>query len=294
MSHYSIKDVENLSGIKAHTLRIWEQRYDILKPKRTETNIRYYDDLDLKLILNISVLNKHGHKISKIAQMTEEELRKEVVSLSEKTHDASDKIHALTLCMMDLDEGKFEYLLSQSIKQVGFENTMLKVIFPFLNKVGVFWLAGSVNPAQEHFITHLIRQKIIAAIDSLKPNYTEGKKYMLFLPEGEWHEISLLFANYLLRSRKQRTSYLGQTLPLKDLEEAYRLYSPDFLFSIITSTPSFHYVQNYINELSRNFPNTKVLLSGSQVVGQGLETPENVVIFAKIEDLFEFIEENDC
>jgi Predicted transcriptional regulators len=153
MSHYSIKDVENLSGIKAHTLRIWEQRYDILKPKRTDTNIRYYDDVDLKLILNISVLNKHGHKISKIAQMSEEELRREVILLSERTNDASDKIQALTLCMMDMDEEKFEYLLSQSIKQIGFENTMLKVIFPFLNKIGIFWLAGSVNPAQEHFMT---------------------------------------------------------------------------------------------------------------------------------------------
>lgn len=293
MSYYSIKDVENLSGIKAHTLRIWEQRYDILKPKRTDTNIRYYDEVDLKLILNISVLNKHGHKISKIAQMSKEELRREVILLSERTYDAHDKIQALTLCMLDLDEEKFEYLLSQSIKQMGFENTMLKVVFPFLNKVGVLWLAGSVNPAQEHFMTNLIRQKIIAAIDMLKPNYTEGRKYMLFLPEGEWHELSLLFANYLLRSRKQRTSYLGQTLPLADVKEAYRLYQPDFLLSVITSTPSFHQVQSYINELSVSFPQAKILLTGSQVVGQGLDTPENVIILSKIEDLFEFIEEND-
>jgi DNA-binding transcriptional MerR regulator len=292
MSHYSIKDVENLSGIKAHTLRIWEQRYEILKPKRTDTNIRYYDDFDLKLILNISVLNKHGHKISKIAQMDEEELRREVIKLSDRTQDASDKIQALTLCMMDMDEEKFEYLLSQSIKQIGFENTMLKVIFPFLNRIGILWLAGSVNPAQEHFMTHLIRQKIIIAIDSLKPNYTEGKKYMLFLPEGEWHELSLLFANYLLRSRKQRTSYLGQTLPLTDLQKAYEVCKPDFLFTVITSTPSFHQVQSYINELSKTFPKSKILLSGSQVVGQGLETPQNTHIFSKIEDIFEFIEEN--
>jgi DNA-binding transcriptional MerR regulator len=292
MSHYSIKDVENLSGIKAHTLRIWEQRYEILKPKRTDTNIRYYDEFDLKLILNISVLNKHGHKISKIAQMDEEELRREVIKLSDRTQDASDKIQALTLCMMDMDEEKFEYLLSQSIKQIGFENTMLKVIFPFLNRIGILWLADSVNPAQEHFMTHLIRQKIIVAIDSLKPNYTEGKKYMLFLPEGEWHELSLLFANYLLRSRKQRTSYLGQTLPLIDLQKAYEVCKPDFLFTVITSTPSFHQVQSYINELSKTFPKSKILLSGSQVVGQGLETPQNTHIFSKIEDMFEFIEEN--
>lgn len=292
MSYYSIKDVENLSGIKAHTLRVWEQRYDILKPKRTDTNIRYYDDFDLKLILNISVLNKHGHKISHIAQMSAEELRTELIRLTEKSTDAQDKIQAFTLCMMDLDEERFEYLLSQSLKQMGFENTMLRVIFPFLQKIGILWLAGTINPAQEHFISHLIRQKIIVAIDNLKPNYTEGKKYMLFLPEGEWHELSLLFTNYILRSRKQRTIYLGQTVPLNDLQEAYKIYQPEFLFSVITSTPSFQQIQQYIYEISRSFPESKIILTGSQVIGQGLDTPENILILAKMEDLLDFIQEN--
>jgi len=292
MSHYSIKDVESLSGIKAHALRIWEQRYNIFKPKRTDTNIRYYDDLDLKLILNISVLNKHGHKISKIAEMSEDELRQEVIHLSDRTQDASDKIQALTLCTMDMDEEKFDYLLSQSIKQIGFENTMLKIIFPFLNKIGVLWLAGSINPAQEHFMTHLIRQKIMAASDNLKSNYNEGKKYMLFLPEGEWHELSLLFANFLLRSRRQRTSYLGPTLPLNDLQGAYQVCKPDFLFTVITNHLSFQQTQNYILELSTRFSQATILLSGSQVVGKSIDIPRNCHVFNKIEDLFEFIEDN--
>ncbi len=292
MSYYSIKDVETLSGIKAHTLRVWEQRYDILKPKRTDTNIRYYDDFDLKLILNISVLNKHGHKISQIAQMSAEELRAELIRLTEKSTDSQDKIQAFMLCMMDLDEERFEYLLSQSIKQMGFENTMIRIIFPFLQKIGILWLAGTINPAQEHFISHLIRQKIIVAIDHLKPNYTEGKKYMLFLPEGEWHELSLLFTNYILRSRKQRTIYLGQTVPLNDLKEAYKIYKPEFLFSVITSSPSFQQIQKYIYEISKSFPESKIILTGSQVIGQGLDTPENVFILAKIEDLLDFIQEN--
>lgn len=292
MSYYSIKDVENLSGIKAHTLRVWEQRYDILKPKRTNTNIRYYDDLDLKLILNISLLNKHGHKISQIARMSPEELRAELIRVTEKSIDTQDKIQAFILCMIDLDEERFEYLLSQNIKQMGFENTMLKVIFPFLQKIGILWLAGSINPAQEHFISHLIRQKIIAAIDSLKPNYTAGKKYMLFLPEGEWHELSLLFSNYLLRSRKQRTVYLGQTVPLNDLKEAYKIYQPEFLLSVITSVPPLQHVQQYTYQLSENFPQSTILLTGNQVVGQDLQTPDNVIILAKIEDLLEFVEEH--
>lgn len=292
MSQYSIKDVENLSGIKAHTLRIWEQRYDILKPKRTETNIRYYDDLDLKLILNISVLNKHGHKISKIALMSHEELRGELLHLTDKTQDAEDKIQALTLCMIDMDEEKFEYLLSQSIVQVGFENTMIKIVFPFLQKIGILWLAGTINPAQEHLISNLIRQKIIVAIDNLKPNYTKGKKYLLFLPEGEWHEVTLLFSNYLIRSRGQRTSYLGQTLPFDDLKQAYKAIQPDFLLAILTSSNSFQHTQQYIKELGCSFPNSKILLAGSQVIGQDFEMPSNCEILNKMEDLLAFIEEN--
>src|SRR4028119_2082894 len=160
MSVYSIKDLEHLSGIKAHTLRIWEQRYNIIRPKRTDTNIRYYDDTDLKLVLNISLLKEHGFKISEIARMTMEDMSQEVLSLTDKNLRYSDQIQALTLSMIDLDEERFEKIMSTNALQVGFEQTMINIVYPFLIKIGVLWQTGAISPAQEHFISNLIRQKL--------------------------------------------------------------------------------------------------------------------------------------
>jgi DNA-binding transcriptional MerR regulator len=249
MTNYSIKDLEQLSGIKAHTLRIWEQRYNIISPKRTDTNIRLYDDSDLKLVLNIALLKQHEYKISEIANMKTEEINEEVRAVSEKHLNYPDQIHALTVSMLDLDEERFEKVMGTSILQFGFENTMINIIYPFLNKIGTLWITGSVGPAQEHFITNLIRQKLVVAIDGqlIKPNQ-HSKKYILFLPDGELHEISLLFANYILRARNNQVVYLGQSLPLQELEFAYKIHQPDCIFSIITSTPSEDDVQNYINK----------------------------------------------
>ncbi|MGD1842021.1 MAG: MerR family transcriptional regulator [Thermonemataceae bacterium] len=292
MSNYSIKDVEQLSGIKAHTLRIWEQRYDILQPKRTDSNIRYYDDEDLKYILNISLLNKHGYKISKIAKMPVSKLREEVVSLTEKTTQYDDKIQALTICMLELDEGKFEKIISTSILQNGFETTMLNLIYPFLHRIGILWQTGTISPAQEHFISYLIRQKVIVAIDGQVMNDSpDAKKFMLFLPEGEWHELSLLFANYLIRKRNHQVIYLGQTLPLEDLKQAYRIHKPDTLLCVITSTPSYEQVQKYLFDLGDEFPEATLLTTGGQLIGQGFDMPENMYLLNKIEDLIDYIEE---
>ncbi|MEX0883706.1 MAG: MerR family transcriptional regulator, partial [Cyclobacteriaceae bacterium] len=199
MKYYSIKDLEQLSGIKAHTLRIWEQRYKILKPKRTETNIRYYDDDDLKLILNVALLNDNGFKISKIAKLNMEDIKSEILKLTERSFKFDDQIHALIIAMVELDEERFEKIISTNILKIGFELTMINIIYPFLSKIGILWQTGSIHPGQEHFISNLVRQKLIVAIDGQM--YTGGgKKFLLFLPEGELHEISLLFSSYLLKS----------------------------------------------------------------------------------------------
>jgi MerR family transcriptional regulator, light-induced transcriptional regulator len=197
MSTYSIKDLEQLSGIKAHTLRIWEQRYDILKPDRTDTNIRTYDDQDLKLVLNISLLKDHGHKISEISKMSAEELSKEVLLISNKQLNYPDQIHALTISMLDLDEERFEKIISTNTLQFGFENMMINIIYPFLNRIGTLWITGSIGPAQEHFISNLIRQKLIVAIDGQLPSLRPGaKKYLLYLPQDKiksfiWDKVYL-------------------------------------------------------------------------------------------------------
>lgn len=158
MRTYSIKDLEQLSGIKAHTLRIWEQRYNLLSPKRTETNIRYYDDEDLKLILNVALLNDNGFKISKIVSMDRPEMRDEVMHLTERSLTHDDQIHALTISMIEMDEERFDKILSINILKLGFEQTMMNIIYPFMSKIGVLWQTGAINPAQEHFISNLVRQ----------------------------------------------------------------------------------------------------------------------------------------
>ncbi|WP_339704247.1 MerR family transcriptional regulator [Algoriphagus aquimarinus] len=275
MSNYSIKDLEQLSGIKAHTLRIWEQRYNLLKPKRTDTNIRYYDDVDLKLILNVAMLNTHGIKISKIAAMSSNDISQEIIRLTDHSMDHNDQIQALTICMIEMDEDRFEKVLSTNILKLGFEETVLDVIYPFLSKIGVLWQTGAINPAQEHFISNLIRQKLIVAIDG-QMGKSQGKTFMLFLPEGELHELSILFSSYLIKKHGHKVIYLGQSTPQIDLISVYKIQQPDYLLTIITSSPSGDKVQDYLNMLGKEFRNSEIFISGLQALDQSLSIPSNL------------------
>ena len=290
MSTYSIKDLEQLSGIKAHTLRIWEQRYNLLNPKRTDTNIRYYDDCDLKLILNVALLNENGFKISKIASMAPELMREEVMKLTDRSLTHDDQIHALTICMIEMDEDRFDKVLTTNIIKIGFEQTMLNIIYPFLAKIGVLWQTGAINPAQEHFISNLVRQKLIVAIDGQIPSVT-GKKFLLFLPEGELHEISLLFASYLIKSKGHKVIYLGQSTPKDDLDAVYNLLEPEYLLTVMTTLPAGETAQGYVDMLSKKFSKSQIFVSGYQVVGQDMIFPSNVTQFNYIRDIKDVLEE---
>ncbi|MFD2034465.1 MerR family transcriptional regulator [Belliella marina] len=290
VSTYSIKDLEQLSGIKAHTLRIWEQRYNLLSPKRTETNIRFYDDDDLKLILNVALLNENGFKISKIAKMDVREIRDEVVRMTDRTLTHDDQIHALTISMIEIDEERFDKILSTNILKFGFEQTMLNIVYPFMSKIGVLWQTGAINPAQEHFISNLVRQKLIVAIDG-QVYKGGGKKFLLFLPEGELHEISLLFAAYLIKSKGHKVIYLGQSTPKSDLEIIYRMHQPQYLMTVITSSPGAEQVQEYINDISFSYRDSEIIVSGYQVIGQDLDFPANVKAMNYIRNIKEYLEE---
>lgn len=290
MAHYSIKDLEHLSGIKAHTLRIWEQRYGLINPKRTDTNIRFYDQEDLKLVLNVSLLKDNGYKISKIAELSKVQLQAEVLKVSDQTTSFADQIYGLTLAMIDLDEQRFEKIISSNTLKIGFERTMLNIIYPFLSKIGIMWLTDAINPAQEHFISNLIRQKVIVAIDGQYETFDENaRKYMLFLPEGELHELGLLFACYLIKAKGNQVIYLGQNMPLNDLSMVYNTYEPDFLFTILTSNTKGPDPKSYLQSLSEKFPKAEILVSGSRIIGEDLNLPENVTEIANPNLLLEFI-----
>lgn len=292
MAVYSIKDLEKLCGIKAHTIRIWEQRYGLIKPKRTKTNIRYYMDADLKLLLNIALLNRNGTKISKIASMSEMEIAEKVATISEIDFEGGAQLDALTLSMIEMDEVKFDRILTTNIRQLGFEKTMLEVIYPFLDKLSLLWLTGSINPAQENFISNLIRQKIIVAIDnesfSVKRN---NNKFLIYLPEGEKQELSMLFMHYLLKSRGNQVIYLGQNVSVNDVQDAYRITKPSYIFTMVTETYGDKPVQQYVNQLSVAFPDAKILLSGYQVVAQDVSSTDNIQILKSLFETIEFLDE---
>jgi MerR family transcriptional regulator, light-induced transcriptional regulator len=292
VSHYSIKDLEHLSGIKAHTLRIWEQRYNFLHPDRTDTNIRLYNDDDLKLILNVSLLRDNGYKISKIAGMDARQIGEAVRQITDQHgNHHNEQIHALSLAMIDLDEERFEKIMSTNILQQGFEQTMMQVVFPFLRKIGVLWQTGSVTPAQEHFISNLIRQKLIVAIDgSFVSSKDKNKKYLLYLPEGELHELSLLFCYYAIKSRKNRVIYLGQNVPLQDVISTYHIYKPDYVLTILTTNKSVGKTQKYISSLGDAFKDAQLLLSGYQLLSNDIKLPANAKLLRRLEEFLSMLE----
>ncbi|ARS35906.1 MerR family transcriptional regulator [Pontibacter actiniarum] len=285
MAQYTIKELEHLSGIKAHTIRIWEQRYCILSPKRTETNIRYYDDSDLKSLLNISLLNERGYKISKIAQMDREQILEKVRQLCDQPCECAHHVSALVAAMVDMSETKFDRALSIATLQMGFQETMQRVIYPFLNKIGILWQTGNITPAHEHFVSNLIRQKLLVAIDGQVVNWNEGTPtYILYLPEGELHELALLYMNYILRAHNQRVIYLGQNLPFADLELTYEQFKAEYICTVLTSAPEREHVQDYLNQLSQRFPSSTIYVYGFLAQADGLVLPANVQRLACIGD----------
>lgn len=291
MAIYSISDLEKLSGIKAHTLRIWEQRYGIIEPKRTPSNIRYYQDEDLKRILNVALLNKNGIKISKIAKMSDYEIVEKVSALSEINFESDTQLDALTLSMMEMDEGKFDRIISTNIRQIGFERTMLEVILPFLDKLGILWLTGSINPVQENFISLLIRQKLIVAIDQLPiPVSKNAPQFLIYLPEGERQELSLLFMHYLLKSRGNNVAYIGQDISLSDLKDAFHIRRPEYIFTMISESFAKEPVQHYVDALSASFPGCRILLSGYQVVVQNVPSTGNVSVLKSLDQALQYID----
>ena len=179
MGHYSIKDLEYLSGIKAHTIRIWEQRYSFLKPQRSDTNIRYYSSNELKTILNIALLNKYGFKISHIDKMNELQMKDRILSLSHAQAQQERVVNELIQNMVDLDLDAFELILDKYIQSKGIERSITQIIFPFLERIGILWLTNHINPAQEHLVTNIIRQKLIIGIEGARSLVKVDKTYPL-------------------------------------------------------------------------------------------------------------------
>jgi DNA-binding transcriptional MerR regulator len=238
MGKYSIKELERLSGIKAHTLRVWEKRYKLFTPSRTDTNIRYYCDEDLRKLLNITLLCNDGTKISKIVSMSEEELFQAVKEIKDDALLNQKRVDDLIIPMMEFDECKFNGLFNRYTTELGLEKTFTEVVFPFLEKVGVLWLCDEIRPYHEHFTSHVIRQKLSAAIDALPDPKEDARKVILFLPEGEYHELGLLFFSFLYKKRGIKVFYFGQSVPIEQVKIASEAIQPNWILSYAIVKPT--------------------------------------------------------
>lgn len=290
MANYNIKDIEQLSGIKAHTLRIWEKRYSIIEPKRTNTNIRFYDDEDLKKILNISMLNRNGYKISKIAGLTNERLNSEVLNISDDSESFDIQIGELIKSMIDFDEFLFEKTFNKAIMQIGFQETLLKIIYPFFKKIGILWLTGNIDPAQEHFISNLVRQKVISAIDSI-PDYPNRnpETFVLFLQDNQWHEMGLLLSSYLIKKNGHRSIYLGRSLPRESVQKMDDTVSFNNIVTTVNYTLSDKEIIDNILDMSYKFDDKTIFIGGLKKEIIPDPAPKNVIFLDKLEDFSLFL-----
>jgi MerR family transcriptional regulator, light-induced transcriptional regulator len=287
---YNIKDLEKLTGILAHTIRIWEKRYNLLEPRRTLTNIRYYNADDLKKLLNISILNKNGIKISRISEMSDDEITQKVIELTSRNSDVEDHIQSLIMAMFNLDLPRFEKLITISYINRGFENTYTKIIAPFLAKVGLLWQTGTINPAQEHFCANAIKRKLMVAIDGLLANYhNDSQHFVLFLPEDEYHEIGLLFGYYLIKKHHHKVTYLGQSVPLNSIDEINTLHQADYLLLSLTASYTHQKIADYLAVLSTRFASQRILVFGPQMALYHNTLPPNVTYLPAVEHLKELL-----
>ena len=289
MDAFTIKDLENLSGIKAHTIRIWEQRYNFLKPQRTNTNIRYYTSDELKMILNISLLNKYGYKISHINKMEMPEIKEKLLSLGHAQAQQERIVNELIQAMIDMDMDTFEAVLSDYITVRGIDRTINQIVFPFLERIGILWLTYHINPAQEHLVINIIRQKLIVGIENISSLLNIQKEAILFLPEGEYHEIGLLYLYYLLKSRGIKVLYLGANVPLKDLEFIVKLKKPAFLFTHLTSVANNFNFERFLSNVNLRMPNFPVLVSGTLVQQYKKRIPENINFKKSLGEVIEYL-----
>lgn len=279
MSSYHITEVERLTGIKAHTIRIWEKRYNIVSPHRTDTNIRYYDDNQLRKLLNVNTLLQQGQKISAISILTDKEMSDRIRNVSMKEEDdviVNNYINNLVSFMIGFDEDGFEKTFSSVVNRFGVFNAMLKVFYPFLYKTGTLWSLDEIMPAQEHFAMNVIKRKLLAAIDGLPPAKKKDKKFVLFLPPEEWHEISLLFSDYIIRSNGYSTVYLGQSVPYENLELTIAKLKPTHLLGFYITEKNTGVIESTINAIAKKHPKLNILISGASLSDKKTNFSKNV------------------
>lgn len=291
MQEFSINDLESFTGVKAHTIRIWEQRYGLLEPRRTDTNIRVYSDQDLKKLINVSVLNRMGHKISSIVEMSETDVSKALVEVANTDADDAQAIDMLKLAMLDFDEEAFAGIVRKSMAATGVTEVFESTLVPFLDQVGILWQTSAICPAHEHFVSNLIRQIICSAIDQLPraPKNDGSPTYVLFLPTGEVHELGLLMIHYELRLAGLKCAYLGQSLPIEDLNSVRQSLGKCTFVSHLTNASVFSRVLSMFESIKQAFKGHEVnfYLSGNGF--RSTSSSESIKVYGTAKEMVEAI-----
>lgn len=289
-SVFSIKDLENLSGIKAHTIRIWEKRYGILEPMRSSTNIRNYDTHNLQKLLNIVLLHNYGYKISRIAEYSTEKIELLVREIISEKSSKSHAINAFKLAMMNFDQVLFFKTYSNLLSEKSFREIFYEVLIPLMNEIGLLWQSGTITPAQEHFVSSLIKQKLLVnteKIQVLEPTRTD-KIFVLFLPENEIHELGLMYLNYEILLHGYKTIYLGESVPMESLKDIKKYFDSIVYVSYLTVQPTKDVINDYLQRIA-----IEIMEADSQVWFLGRMTefidlkkiPHNIKTFHSIQDL---------
>ncbi len=292
---FSIKDLEHLSGIKAHTIRIWEKRYNILNPDRTETNIRTYDGKSLQKLLNIAFLNEHGYKISRISKMTDSEIISLVKRITASSSEENRAMNAFKISMLNFDEKLFHETFRKLSETRDFRDIFHGVFLPLLGEIGMLWQTDTIKPIHEHYIVELIKQKIYLKISELKlqEHIEQETLYVLFLPENEIHDIGILYLNYLLLANGKNSMYLGSSLPLNNMDYILKIHDHVSFVSYLTISPVNTNVTNFIEEFQETICRDKkypLTLLGSRTKDlENVTVPENITVHSNIDDFINTI-----
>ncbi len=286
---FTIKEIESLSGIKAHTIRIWEQRYNFLKPVRTQTNIRRYSNDELKTLLTVALLNKYGFKISRIDAMLPEQRDAAANELPLQEATTENLVNSLVGFMIELDSAPFEEVLNNYIRQNGIEETINTIIFGFLEKVGLLWQTNKIAPVQEHLFSNIIRQKIISAIEKLPFATRQQPLFVLMLPEEEYHEMGLLYVYYLLRKHNIPVIYLGANVPVNDLKILIAKKAPNYIYLHLTGSLKLYSLHKYLSLLSQSAHSASIIISGFVAQAQKKENLPNITLLQSLRDVHSFV-----
>jgi len=291
VKNFSISDIEALIGVKAHTIRAWETRYNLVPPRRTPTNIRYYGEDELKMLLNVVALNENGYKISKIAKMSHSQINNLVAQLKIDWKNDSMQLLHLSNATIAYDEKQFNKVLSGCVAEMGLINTMDHVLYPFMKKVGMLWQTGTIEPSHEHFASNLIRERLIVEIDKVDTVVkSDAKRFVLFLPEAEMHETGLLFTRYLLKKCGHEMLYLGPEIPYSDLKRVIESYKPDYAFITLTSLNLGKDINKIIGKVMDNLE-VPLLVAGSLISEFDILVKDQLTPLKNVCDMVDFLED---